>query len=497
MKKNEDSLTKQTTLLMLGRFLSMPLAFFVPVILTRVLSIEEFGVYKQIFLIFTILIPFIDIGVTNSLYYLLPRFSKYRNSILLHTFLLQIFIGSVLFLVILNQKGGVARLFTGDQTIIGLVPAVSIFAIVWNISNIIEAILIVEKRSLITGIVVFASEIVKSCAIIFVAIISKSVFIILLSLIAVSFARLTALLIYLRGRYTLSLKLFNFEYFKIQFSYALPFGIAVIVNGFVANIHQFIVSSNLSVSDFAIFSIGCFQLPFLGVLVDSVARTSVVRITELRRSVSSSVKIPDLISRSCRKLWIVLFPLFVYLWVVADQFILFLFTDEYSGSVSIFRIFAFSIPVAAILVQHILRAFSDTKFIMFNNVLCLLISFISCYFGLKYYGMKGVAGAFVFSQLVWKLIFLIKCKLILKSKIRELLPLIDMLTSSFYSILVGIPVFFLLSFLHLHVAIELIVGTIFFWFPLVAIYWFNSVLDENEKTTVITYGKKAISHCKI
>ncbi len=66
----------------------MPVAFLVPIVLTRSLSLEEFGAYKQVFLVFTVLLPIIDLGITNSLYYLIPKYPDKKKAVLVNTFLL-------------------------------------------------------------------------------------------------------------------------------------------------------------------------------------------------------------------------------------------------------------------------------------------------------------------------------------------------------------------------------------------------------------------------
>lgn len=476
-----DSLTRQTIFLLVGRILSMPLAFLVPVVLTRVLSVEDFGVYKQVFMIFAVLVPIVDFGITNSLYYLIPKFPDNKNAILLNTLVLQILIGAILLIVLAWGSDTISRMITGDVAVGNLLELIGLSAIIWNVSNIIEVLLIVEKKSAATGVVVFISEILRSGVIIIIGVLGGDVVAILYGLICVCLCRLLALLLYLMKQYKLKVMLLDRDELVSQMSYALPFGAAVIISGFVANVHQFIVSNSVSVQQFAIFSIGCFQLPFLAILVDSVARTSLVRIAELRNAENSSNLIAGLISECCRKLWLLLFPLFIFLLVIAEPFIILLFTESYRESVPVFRAFIWVIPVSAILVQHVLRAYEKTQFIMYNNLFCLFVSFIFCLIGLHFGELIGAAAGFVLGQLVWKILFVVKCQCVLEVNIGQLIPIRAFAASSATSIICAVPVLGLVRFIDMNNLIILILATVIYWIPLIILYWFWRVMNESEK----------------
>src|SRR5437868_5868580 len=59
--------------LMLGRGGAMVLGFLLPLILTRLLPQAEFGTYKQVWLVVTTGYFMLQLGMTASLYYFLPK----------------------------------------------------------------------------------------------------------------------------------------------------------------------------------------------------------------------------------------------------------------------------------------------------------------------------------------------------------------------------------------------------------------------------------------
>ncbi len=55
-----------------------------------------------------------------------------------------------------------------------------------------------------------------------------------------------------------------------QLVYALPFGIAAVVWIAQIDIHNYFVGYKFSSSDFAIYAYGCFEIPLMTMLAESV-----------------------------------------------------------------------------------------------------------------------------------------------------------------------------------------------------------------------------------
>ena len=59
--------------LVLARFASAVVTTVVPLVLARAMPIEEYGTYKQLFLVAVTLTAILPLGIPQSLYYFLPR----------------------------------------------------------------------------------------------------------------------------------------------------------------------------------------------------------------------------------------------------------------------------------------------------------------------------------------------------------------------------------------------------------------------------------------
>ena len=70
---------------MIARLCSAALTFGLPLVLVRLLEPDAFGTYKQFFLVWQTLLLVGQLGLTQSLYYFLPRGGEERGAYLTHT----------------------------------------------------------------------------------------------------------------------------------------------------------------------------------------------------------------------------------------------------------------------------------------------------------------------------------------------------------------------------------------------------------------------------
>jgi O-antigen/teichoic acid export membrane protein len=466
---------------MAGRFLAMPLTFLVPIVLVRVFSVEEFGIYKQLFMIFYILLPIIDLGISQSLFYFIPKYQEQRDRILSQTFLLQVPIVVILTIIFFIFRQEIGSLFSGDgEALADYIPLLGIFVLLWHLSNIFENLLIVEKKAFQAGAVTFLSELLRSLVTIAIGLYGGNLEHLMLGLVGTSVIRCLFMGWYIKKTVYFSLNIQK-KMIRTQLIYSIPFGLAIIVNTMVLYSHQYIVSISSSPRDFAIYVVGCFSLPIFSIVVDSVVKASLVKMSELTRNNDKFITIAGIISNSIRKLWILFFPLFVFLFVIAEELIVVLFTKDYSESVSIFRIFVFTIPLYALLVQHVPRIFEATRFILITNIFALALSSIVCFLLFELFGLEGAAIGFIVVNLIWKMMFLVKCKKMFNVPIRHLLPLNSMIKVSFYTSLIGVFVFYVNEKLLVSDGMSIVISAMIFWLFCVFVYYFLNIINIEEK----------------
>ena len=65
-----------------------------------------------------------------------------------------------------------------------------------------------------------------------------------------------------------------------QLAYAIPFALAVGVDAVQLNFHQYIVASRVDAATFAIYAVGCMQIPLLDLIMTSTVNVLMVKMAE-------------------------------------------------------------------------------------------------------------------------------------------------------------------------------------------------------------------------
>src|SRR5262249_37112460 len=149
---------------------------------------------------------------------------------------------------------------------------------------------------------------------------------------------------------------------------------------------------------FAIYAVGCFQLPLLSMLAASFANALNPELAK-HKELNDHQAIISLWTDVIRKLAFFFAPAFALLLVLRREFITLLFTENYAASVPIFAINLFSMLLGIAVHLHILRLFDQLKFFRLKLYLALIpVTLVALYAGLRAGGMIGVAVAVVSIQ---------------------------------------------------------------------------------------------------
>jgi O-antigen/teichoic acid export membrane protein len=152
------------------------------------------------------------------------------------------------------------------------------------------------------------------------------------------------------------------------------------------DLHNYFVSSRFGSVVFAVYSVGCFQLPLMNLIGEATAVVLIPQIALLQRR-GETEQITALTLRALRKLALVAFPLFCFLMVVAPEFLTLLYTDRYRESVPIFRVNLLMIPMSVLLVDPILRAYAEYRYQLLGlRVLLFILQFSLLWLATSIYG---------------------------------------------------------------------------------------------------------------
>ncbi|MDQ3636362.1 MAG: oligosaccharide flippase family protein [Acidobacteriota bacterium] len=212
------------------------------------------------------------------------------------------------------------------------------------------------------------------------------------------------LLVYLNFRFPGFWLKFNAKFFREHLVYAVPFGAAGILWTLQNDMHYYFVSNTFGEAMFAIYAIGCFQLPLITMLAESVTSVLIPRMSQLQL-VDDRNEMVRVTVGAMQKLSFFYFPAYVFLFITAETFITTLFTDKFTESVPVFLIFLTFLPFHIMLADPIVRAYEDLgRFLLKLRIATFITLFTALYFGVQYFGLKGIIGTVVVIRIAEMLI---------------------------------------------------------------------------------------------
>ncbi|MCW5957531.1 MAG: oligosaccharide flippase family protein [Pyrinomonadaceae bacterium] len=351
------SLTGQSIWILTAKVIGFGLNVVLPILIVRFLSQTDFGTYKQAFLFVGNAVVILPIGFSMSAYYFLNRRPEKRTQTVLNILAFNFLLGGLACVAIITAPRVVGVIFHNDRLtehapLIGLLIWLMIF------SGLLEIIPLANQEARIGSILILFTQTTRTLIMVGAVILFGTVEAILYAAILHALIQVLALLVYLLKRFAGFWKSFDRKFFYEQLTYAIPFGLASLVYTSQTDIHNYFVSNNYGPADFALYAVGCFQIPLIWAVYESVSAVVIPKMSEFR----ANGRIHDMLTLSIQamqRLALVFFPIFFFLEIVAEDFIVTLFTNQYLSSVPIFRINLILLPFICVIVDPVGRAFPD------------------------------------------------------------------------------------------------------------------------------------------
>lgn len=407
-------LTAQAFWIMTAKTLAFSFALALPLLLVRRLSQEEFGLYKQIFLLVNTAITLLPLGLGMSAYYFLPRETGRQPQVVFNIFL-SLFLSSALFLAAVTLWPGLLlRLFNSEE-IAGYAPLIGLVVVTWITSSLLEVVAIARQELRLATLVVIFSQLTKAAFMLGAVALFGSVRSLLYAALLQGAVQTAALVVYLRSRFGEFYRRFDWTLFRVQLAYALPLGFASMLLRSQTELDNYFVSYQFGPAAYAVYAVGCFELPLLGLLAESISSVTIPRVSYLQK-VGARREIVELLARVTRKLALVLLPLYALLLVVGREFLVFLFTEQYAES---WPIFAFNLTLIPLLLitsayDPVMRAYAEHRYFLLKVRSVLLVLMVG---GLVLvtprYGLLGAVAVNISINLIDRTVVALKVKSIL------------------------------------------------------------------------------------
>lgn len=376
-----------------GRASSVCITFLVSIVLVRIFSKNDFGIYRQALLIYFLLERILQFGIRHSLFYFLAHDRKKQARYVMNTVVIFVALGLLNLIALWIFKDVVAS-FLNSPELEPLIPLVGVYVFMMLVAGPFETILIVESKAEGASVVAFLTETIRGVCTIGLVLIFGTLFWGLMGLIAYSSIRCAAYIFYVAKTYGTGLNKDNLITFRKQFVYSAPIGVSGLVGTTSKRLEQFVVSAFFSPSIFATYAIGCTQIPLVNTLFLTVGEVVMPRMVEHLKA-DEKKDFLALWHRLIIKLSFVGIGSFFLLQVVANDLIILIYTHNFASSVPVFRITLLLILSNMIRYGLVLRSLGYTRDVLIANLIAFVTAATLIYPMVRHFGIIGAAVAAV------------------------------------------------------------------------------------------------------
>ena len=480
-KTKKLSLTEKTGIIALANMINKSSKIILMIILVRILTVADFGTYRQVWLIYLTLQSLCLLGIPDSIYYFIPRLNKKKGVFFAkQTFIFLIIIGILLSIGFYLASGFIAEHFNNPSLknilkIFSLYPLFNLpLAFIYPWFNSISK----HKMSAIISIIIESSNFAFVIIPLVLGFGLKGVF---FGLILISSIQFIVLLCYIISITKYDILRFNTILVVQQIHYSLPLWLSTLVGVLASEIDKIIISLYYLPENFAFYSIGAIQIPLISIITSSIFAVLLPEFSRLYKK-KELKKIINISHEALRKTSLFLFPIFIFLFITAKDIIILLYTEEYIKSILIFRIYLFMIPLTIMPFSIMLLSSGKSKDILWSSIIYLILNLFLNIIFIKLIGFPGPALATLLSTILVLIVYyLTRICSVYKVKFCEVLPWNKLFKHMIIACITGLLIIPIL-FINFNIVLNLISsGIIFFGIYILLMYKFNLITSNDIK----------------
>jgi O-antigen/teichoic acid export membrane protein len=370
------------------------LSFIAPLLLVRMLSQTEFGVYKQVFQILMSTTAALNLQVASTAYYFMPRAPEKKLQVVINVLAFYGAVGALTgALFIFYPECALLVFESGDLP--AYMPLLGVTVLLWLVSSNLEVVPLALGDVRASSVFIVISQLTKSALTVGAALAFHSVRAMIWAAAIQGMLQILFMFVYIRRRFGSLRGGFDLALFKAQIGNALPYGLGSFAQTAQGDLHNFMVSRYFPPAGFAVYSAGLFQLPLLGLLTASFSGALIPEVSRLAAAGERRAIIPIWLD-AVRKLALVIVPICALMFVLRYEIITLLFTSAYSEAAPLFGVYLLSALLPITLTGAPIRAHEEFKFFRFKLHLALLpVTFGALYVGIHAAGLIGAVSALV------------------------------------------------------------------------------------------------------
>lgn len=387
----------------MAKSIAFGLNFVIPLMIVRFMTVDEVGHYRALFQIIGNATIILSFGVSMSSYYFLNREVENRGKTVLNILVFNFLVGGLAaaFFVFFPSAIGTV---TKSPEIQNLSILVGIVIWLWLLAGFIETIALANSDAPKASTTIITLSICKTLLTLGAVLVFSNLESMVYAALLFGIVQVILLFKYLFKEFPGFWREFELSYFIRQLSYSAPFGLAGILWLAQTDVHNYFVMYNFTAADMAIYAYGCFQIPLITMLAESVSSVLIPHMNTLQRT-GDRHEMVRLTVRAMEKLSFFYFPLYVFLMITASTFITTLFTNNYKAATSIFMINLTILPFQVLLTDPIVRSFKELgRVFLLTRIFVLTLLVGVLYFWLDSLGLVGIIAVAVGALLLEKFI---------------------------------------------------------------------------------------------
>ena len=401
--KQPPRLAVQAFWLTASKFVAAALNIALPVLLVRVMPQTEYGILKQAFLFISTATTVATFGVGTSAYYFMPRHPERGGQIALNILAYNFVVGWIPLIAVALYPQALRFLFRSDA-LVPLAWLLGFLVLVTLTSSLVQQIPVAMQDVRYSTIFIVGTQIVRVILFAAAAVWFRSVKSLLIAALLNQLLSIAVLFWYLDERFPRFWMHFNWQFFKEQLAYALPYGAVGMLWVIQKDLDNYFVSHSLGPKDFAIYAVGWVDVPLLTLALESVVSVMIVRISSLQKE-DRKADIRYITAAATNQLAALQFPLFAMLFVAGHDLIVLLYTRTYEASTNIFLVSLILLLLGVFLLDPIIRAYKELRnFLLGVRILIFIALFCTLGPAIRHFGMIGAAVSTVTWQVIERIL---------------------------------------------------------------------------------------------
>jgi O-antigen/teichoic acid export membrane protein len=409
-----SSIIRRTAILSLSRLLNGLITFITPIFLVRILDVLEYGQYREFLLYGMLLAGIAGFSANRSLTYFLPKYPN-REGVFLTQSIIIIAISTSLVLLVF----GIVNYLFAEATVFDYFVPLLLFCALYANFDFVEMYYVAKGRSDVVLYYGVSRLVLRVTVVIVTAYLTNNVEKVIWAVVAAEAVRFGVVFIAVSAKRKLNFSMISLDTFKEQFRFIYPLGISTILMQLSERASNLFVSVAMGPSALALYVIGGYQRPLVGVLRGALADAI---FPDMVRSGDSGTKNPlPLWQRSTVAYCVVLFPIAAVLITYASQIVETLFTSKFLDAVPLFQLFSIYLVLFCFEFDLPMRAVGITKYFLRSSWMGLLLKIAFIAVGYSIIGFTGPAVGVLLAQALIIVYLARKCAMVTDTRIGLLL----------------------------------------------------------------------------